>query len=463
MPDTKSALGAIERAHFIGIGGIGVSAIAKLFHANGVAISGSDVRLPEAGQLPKEGTYFSGHASDNVPADAKLIVYSPAVPESNPERVRARELGIPEWSYPHALGKITSAYATIAVSGTHGKSTTTALLAELLIEAGADPTAIVGAIVPEWQSNLRLGESDMFVVEACEYRRHMLELSPQSIVLTNIELDHPDYYTDLSDVKDAFREYIAKLGDGGLLVFNADDANIRDIVRDSEAILVSYGIGDSADLIATNLREEHGEQIFSLRWKGSDLGEFRTPLPGVYNVYNILAACAACLAYHGSASAIRETIARFHGVGRRYEEVGHTANGALVISDYAHHPTALKHVIAATRARHEGKRLLVIFQPHQRERTLKLWDAFVATIGGASFDHMLLVEPYAVPGREDAMEPCGERLASEIRTQAPEKRLTFAASLHEAEESARGLLAEHDVILVVGAGDIHTLSQKLLS
>lgn len=463
MPESTLSLQTIERAHFVGIGGKGVSAIAKLFHANGVVISGSDVDRLRDGELPEDGTYFEGHASENVPNDAKLLVYSPAVPESNPERVRARELSIPEWSYPYTLGKVTSAYATIAVSGTHGKSTTTALLSTLLIDAGADPTAIVGAIVPEWQSNLRLGKSDLFVVEACEYQRHMLELTPQSIVLTNIELDHPDYYADLADVKSAFREYIAKLGEDGLLVFNADDPNIRDVVRDAEAILVSYGVGDSADLVAKNLQEIHGEQVFSLRWKGSDLGEFRTPLPGLYNVYNILAAVAACLAYHGNTSSIRETIARFHGVGRRYEELG-TMHGypTQIISDYAHHPTALKNVIAATRSRHPDKRILVAFQPHQRERTRKLWDAFVSIMAGADCDHFLLVEPYAVPGREDAMEPCGERLMADVRARAPKKILTFAATLNDAEKHIRTLAHDTDILLVVGAGDIHALARKLL-
>lgn len=461
MPEPTPSFGLPDRAHFIGIGGIGVSAIARLFRANGVVISGSDVHLPPANELPEGGTWASGQDAANVPTDAKLVVFSPAVPETNPERVRARELGIPEWSYPYALGRVTSAYATIAVSGTHGKSTTTALLATLLSDAGADPTAIVGAIVPGWKSNLRLGKSDLFVVEACEYRRHMLELAPQSIVLTNIELDHPDYYVDLADVKSAFRDYIGKLRDGGLLVYNADDANVRDVVRGSEAILVSYGVGEGADLVARDIVETPDGQTFTLVWKGSTLGSFRTPLPGLYNVYNILAATAAGLAYRGNLSTLRATIERFSGIGRRFEEIGKSRGGARIISDYAHHPTALKNVVAAARAREKNAKLLVIFQPHQRERTLKLWDAFVSAIAKAECDTFLLVEPYAVPGREDAMEPCGTRLADAIRTVAPNAPLRFAASLPEAETAARELLSSHDVALVVGAGDIHALARTL--
>ncbi|HSE34561.1 MAG TPA: UDP-N-acetylmuramate--L-alanine ligase [Candidatus Paceibacterota bacterium] len=461
MPEPTTPLSSIDRAHFIGIGGIGVSAIARLFLANGVAISGSDVRLPSESELPPGGTYFSGNDAANIPSDTKLVIYSPAVPEANPERARARELGITEWSYPYALGRVTSAYATIAVSGTHGKSTTTALLATMLTDAGADPTAIVGAIVPEWKSNLRLGKSDLFVVEACEYRRHMLELAPQSIVLTNIELDHPDYYADLADVKRAFKEYIGKLQDGGLLVYNADDANVRDVIRGSEAILVSYGVGEGADLVAHDIAEGEGEQTFSLTWKGSDLGTFRTPLPGLYNIYNILAATAACLAYRGNTPSISTTIERFTGIGRRFEEIGKSREGTRIISDYAHHPTALKNVVAAARTRDPKARLLVIFQPHQRERTLKLWDAFASAIAKADCQTFLLVEPYAVPGREDAMEPCGTRLADAVRAIAPNAPLRFAPSLAEAETLARELLPAHDIALVVGAGDIHALARTL--
>lgn len=452
-------ISGLRKVHLIGVGGIGVSALGRLFASRGVELSGSDVKLPPTGTLPA-GVYSSGHHEEHVPADADLVVYSPAVPETNPERIRAHRLGIPCVDYPTALGMATDVYNTIAVSGTHGKSTTTALMGLLFVEAGLDPSVIVGAVVPEWSSNFRRGESDLFIVEACEYRRHMLRLSPQTIVLTNIELDHPDYYRDLEDVSHAFRDYIAKLGDEGLLIYNRDSAAVRSVAESSGAIKISYGIGEGSDLYARDIFDREGVQQFTLVWKGNTLGEFATELPGLYNLYNILAAVAALLAYNGKADAIAPCLACFQGVGRRFEVIGMTEGGATVVSDYAHHPTALREVALAAGKRYFGKKILTVFQPHQRERTLKLWDEFVAVLGDIS--PVILVEPYAVPGREEGMEACGKRIVEEVTAKHPNADIVYAADLAEAEMMARKLIGEYDVILIVGAGDVDTLARKFV-
>ena len=261
----------IKKAHFIGVRGIGVSAILRLLSLRGVVLTGSDsARLDEA-MLPA-GKYHEGHDEDNVESDTSIVIFSPAVPVTNVERMRAQELGIPQFSYPDALALVTSNKRTIAVSGTHGKSTTTALLGKFFESGGYDPSVIVGAEVSGWNHNYRHGDGEVFVVEACEYRRHMMSLSPGVILLTNLELDHPDYYSDLADVMQAFRAYIEKLPTNGKLIYNIDDANLRDITKKIDVETISFGISTAADLCAINILTTSDTQSFTLVWRGAVLG-----------------------------------------------------------------------------------------------------------------------------------------------------------------------------------------------
>ncbi len=452
----------IKKAHFVGVGGIGVSAILRFFVHKGITVSGSDTNLPPRETLPY-GEYFETHSRANVPPDADVLVYSPAVPETNIERMAAKALKIKELSYPEALAMVTAPFTTIAVSGTHGKSTTTALMGKMFEAGGLDPSVIVGAEVPGWQDrNLRMGGSDVFIVEACEYRRNMLNLTPQAIVLTNLELDHPDYYVDLADTKNAFKEYIGKLGGGDLLIINNDDANIRDITLNFDAIIVRFGIGGGADLYARNIRQTETEQTFELVWKGTPIGSFTTGLPGLYNIYNILAALATYLAYGGKTEAIQGVLDAFVGVGRRFETVGTLTDGehgVTIISDYAHHPTALKAVVEAARLRYASKRMLTIFRPHHRERTIKLLDNFIDVI--SEIPHLILVEIYDVPGREEGIEISSQNVITKVLKINSRADVVYAIDLDDAERIAREKAAEFDVMLVIGAGDADVLAKKL--
>lgn len=447
-----------NKAHFVGIGGIGVSAILRLFVSKGISVSGSDVHIPPKETLPL-GEYFEGHRAENIPHDTEMLIYSPAVPESNPERKRAAELGILQLSYPEALGRITKPYNTIAVSGTHGKSTTTALMGKLFESGGLDPSVIVGAEVSGWDHNLLKGHSDIFIVEACEYRRSMMNLFPQTIVLTNVELDHPDYYIDLADVKHAFKEYITKLSGEDLLIINNDDANIRDVIRDSDAIIVRYGVGEGADLIAHNIRQTEALQSFELTWKGTSLGTFTTRLPGLYNIYNILASVAAYLAYGGKQDAIQKVLDSFTGVGRRFEIIGEY-DGATIISDYAHHPTALRAVTEAAALRYKDKRILVVFRPHHRERTIKLFDEFVNVIG--HIPNIILIEIYDVAGREESVSVSSRDIIEKISEHNKETLITYAEDLPHAEELIREQAKNFDIILIIGAGDAGELATNII-
>ncbi len=449
----------IKKAHFIGASGIGVSAIVRLFALKGIVVTGSDVVLPPAGLLPA-GKYYEGHNASYVDSDTTLVIYSPAVPPTNPERMRAKELGITELSYPDTLALVTRGHPTIAVSGTHGKSTTTALMGKLFEAGDFDPSIIVGAEVDGWNHNFRHGNGDMFIVEACEYRRHMLCLSPQAIVLTNLELDHPDYYRDLADIKQAFTDYIAKLSGEDLLIYNADDNNLRDVTRGYDAITVRFGIGEGSDLYAKNVFVTEDTQSFDLVWKGTPIGNFTTSLPGLYNIYNILAAVAAYLAYGGNMNHIQSVLSHFHGVGRRFEVLG-THEGKVVISDYAHHPTALSAVISTAIFRYPNKRILTVFRPHHKERTIKLFDAFVGSLLLAS--EMILVEIYDVPGREEDIVVSSRDLIQEVHKFDPRKDITYAKDLADAEEQIRSRAHECDVIMVIGAGDADQLAGKLIA
>ena len=448
----------LTKAYFIGVGGIGVSAIVRFFAGKGIRVSGSDIVLPPSATLPF-GQYFEGHSQEHVPSDASVVIYSPAVPQDHVERIRARELGIPELSYPEALAMVTREHNTIAISGTHGKSTTTALAGKLFQEGGFGASVIVGAEVEGWDHNYLAGSGDIFIVEACEYRRHMMQLDPQTIVLTNLELDHPDYYHDLADIKRAFREYIGKLSGENLLIINNDDANIRDIISGFDGMVVRYGIGEGGDLYAKNIGQSITEQTFELVWHGSTIGTFTTTLPGLYNIYNILAACAVYLAYGGRSEKIQEVLSHFNGVGRRFEVLG-TLENATIISDYAHHPTALRAVVEAAHARYAGKNILTIFRPHHRERTIKLMDDFIAV--ALSVPHLVLIEIYDVAGREEALAVSSEDIEKAVLSKNPRADIVFAKDMRAAEEIARRKVSDFDVILVIGAGDADQLARLLV-
>jgi UDP-N-acetylmuramate--alanine ligase len=453
-------LSDIKKAHFVGVGGIGVSAILRLFAERGIHVSGSDMHLPPRETLPP-GEYFDGHRSENLSDDVDVVIYSPAVPEHNPERKKARDLRVKELSYPEALALVTRDHNTIAVSGTHGKSTTTALIGKLFERGGLHPSVIVGAEVPGWEKrNLLIGSSDIFIVEACEYRRSMLNLSPQTIVLTNIELDHPDYYHDLADVKSAFREYVAKLRQEDLLVVNNDDANVREVARGFDGIIVRYGVGEGPDLYASSVIEYESSQSFELVWKGTSLGTFSTELPGIYNLYNILASISVYLSYGGQTEAIQGVLSGFHGVGRRFEVLGHL-NETLVVSDYAHHPTALRAVTDAARSRYKGKRILTVFRPHHRERTIKLFSEFVDVISG--IPEMILIEIYDVAGREESTPISSRDIIARVKERHADAPIEYAADLTEAERMIRDHAENFDVILVIGAGDADQLAKELIS
>jgi len=450
----------IKQVHLVGVGGAGVSAIARFFLSRGARVSGSDVSPNDTTkELQSQGVVFSeGHNAENIPKGTDLVVYTPAAAEDNPELAQAKEENILLLSYPEALGMLIKEHTGIAVSGTNGKTTTTALLGAILEQAGQDPTVILGGSVEKWNGNARVGKGEIFLVEGCEYRRHMLNLSPKIIVLTNIEADHLDYYKDIEDIKNAFNEYVAKLPQDGTLVFNADDENIsNDCVCNTPALKVSYGLNEPVDLLAYNIGHEGSTQKFSLKWRDEEIGEFESRLIGEFNLYNILAAASTSLMLGVTPEIIRTTLADLNAPARRLEVVS-IKDERVVISDYAHHPTAVKGTIKAVKDAYKSKKVLAVFQPHQKDRTIKLFDEFSHSLDDA--DEVILSEIYEVSGRNDERQKISSNdLVEAIQKRNPSLKITFAKDLAETADLIQKKKHEFDVVLLMGAGDIDEISR----
>lgn len=417
-----------KKIHLIGIGGIGVSAAAKWWKAKGTDVSGSDMHQSEiVDDLEREGIQVKiGHFVDNIPRGCDLVIYSDAVPATNVERRAAEEQGIMQMSYFEFLGELAKDYKTIAVSGTNGKSTTTAMLANILIEGGMDPTVILGTKVPGWgQKNFRMGGGDILVVEACEHMQHMLYIKPDIAVITNIEEDHLDFYRDIDHIREAFQQWTEQ---SDVVVLNEEDA-------------------ESQKLDVENV------SWFDL----DDVPEVTLRIPGRFNLMNAAAAAVAAQAVGVTSEQIKESLEKFKGTWRRFEHVGEF-NGADVYSDYAHHPTAIEKALAAYKEFYPDRRLFVCFEPHQYSRTAELFDDFVTCFKSA--DVLVLSEVYEVAGRNEFAGKTSKDLADAIQNV---KDVHYAENLETAEKLVRDLAKPEDVIVVMGAGDVDIIARKLIS
>lgn len=410
-----------------------MSALAQYFHDQGVAITGSDRSASPVTELLKQKgiRVIIGQKAENVPEDAGMVVYSDAVvdgAEGFVERERARELGIPELSYFKMLGQVSLGKRTIAVAGTHGKTTTTGMLARILRDAGASPTAIVGSIVKDFGSNYLHGDSNLFVVEACEYRDHLLELSPQILAITNLEWDHTDWFPSLQALQETFRKAIEKVPTDGYIITDLGNENIAPLLAHANAKVVDY----------TN------EPEYSLR------------LPGEFNVMNARAAAAAArIAFPRiENTTIYGSISEFQGTWRRFEYKGKTKNGADVYDDYAHHPTAVKETLKALRAKTKGK-VFVAFHPHLYSRTRDLLDEFATAFTDAN---EVLIAPIYAAREVDDGTISSEILAGRIRENGTPAR---AATFEEIEQTLNTEPKEGDAVMTMGAGDIYKVADAL--
>ena len=441
--------------HFVGIAGAGMSALAELFTLRGILVTGCDSHPENAPDLAARGiAVVTGHSADHVSAARALVVTS-AMPKDHPELVRARELGLPVIRRAEALGEATAGATLIGVAGTHGKSTTTVMTTEALAAGGLNPTGYVGARVTSWGGNLRPGSDTSFVVEADEYDRSFLALSPTVAVVTNLEADHLDIYADLADLHRTFTQFVRG---ARYVVLCADDAGANALPTPPTAEVIRYGLHSSdARLRATALRRAGLGTAFHVVYDGDVLGEVELAVPGEHNVRNALAALAVGLAFGLEVPAMAPGLAAFRGVERRFQLLGEV-DGAMVVDDYAHHPTEVRATIEAARTAAPDRRLLVAFQPHLFSRTRDFAREFAQALALA--DAVYLADIY--PAREQPMPGVTSDLIADVMAEQGRPPVWRGAVTALAPALADAL-RPGDLVVTMGAGDVTRVGPALLA
>ena len=421
-----------KKIHIVGIGGIGLSSLAQLLLEQGHEISGcdrSDSIVIE--NLRKKGITVSiGHDASHIEEKIDEVIYSDALPIDSEERVVANQKGIKSLSYFEALGEIANQYELIAISGSHGKTTTTAMAIDLLEEANLDPIGVVGSLRAKTKSNFRFGEGKYFVVEADEYMRHFLNFKPKILIITNIDNDHLDYYKDLDDIKSAFRELAKKIPQDGFIICDSSDENVRDVINEVSAKIVDY-------------------KKFSVP---------KLKIPGLHNRLNAMAVSAL-----GDVLSIGDDISRkvlmdFAGTWRRFEYKGVTKNGVIVYDDYAHHPREIEATLQGAREMFSDNKITIVFQPHLFSRTKLLLDGFVDALSKA--DYVVLVDIYSAREIND-----GSISSKDLVNKIKEKNqyVSYVASFDQVVGEIDKSVKSGDVVFTMGAGDIYKVGEMLLS
>ena len=444
--------------HFMGVGGAGMAPLAELVLRTGGTASGCDLaRSPATERLEAMGmTFHHGHDPAHVAGAAALVATS-AVPPDHPELAAARSANVPVVKRAVALAQWVAGRRTVAVAGTHGKTTTTAMAAHVLERAGVDPTAVVGGRVSGWGGNLRPGSDDLFVVEADEYDRSFLALSPSVAVVTNVEADHLDIYGDLNGVRESFSAFVDRLAPDGVLWICADDHGAARAGVSGGSRTRSFGLSAGSQLRAVDVECDAGGSRFAVAADGRTVGSFYVPVPGMHNVRNALAAIGAGRSLGATWEQARAGLAAFKGVGRRYEVLG-AASGVTVIDDYAHHPTEVTATLAAVRRANPGKRVVAVFQPHLYSRTRDFHREFGKALSAA--DAVWVTDIY--PAREAPMPGVGGDLVADA-VAGNAARVAYHPELATLAEPVAADLSSGDVCVLMGAGSIEAAGPRILS
>jgi UDP-N-acetylmuramate--alanine ligase len=449
----------IQHIHFVGIGGIGMCGIAELLAGQGYRVTGTDLREgPTVARLRALGVDVQvGHGADRV-GDADVVVYSSAVRPSNPELVEAERRKIPVIPRAEMLAELMRLKDGVAVGGSHGKTTTTSMIAHVLHAAGLDPTAVIGGrVLQSERTGARLGAGSLLVAEADESDGSFLRLAPIIAVVTNIDPEHLDHYGSVEALHDAFASFANRVPFWGLSVLCLDHEGVSAILPRMTRRTATYGFSPQADLLASDLAMDATGTAFSVRWREEELGRIRVPLAGRHNVQNALATIAVALELDVPFAAIAAALATFPGIERRFERKG-AARGVEVVDDYGHHPAEIRATLAAARQVHPG-RIAVVFQPHRYTRTQHLFDDFSTAFHQA--DLLVLTEIYAagedkIPGVESA------RLAEAIRAHG-QREVRFVADLDAVAAALVPDLQPGDLVITLGAGNVSSLGPKLLA
>jgi len=447
-----------QHVHFVGIGGIGMSGLAEVLLELGYKVTGSDLKSsPATERLAARGAViFEGHAAANLDS-AKAVVVSSAVRPDNPEVVEAHRLAIPVIPRGELLAELMRQKYGIAVAGSHGKTTTTSMIASVLSHAGLDPTVVVGGRVGTMGgANARLGKTDYLVVESDESDGSFLKLAPIVAIVTNIDREHLDHYADLDQIRRAFAEFVSKVPFYGVAILCMDDENIQQVLPVVNRRILTYGTSTQADLHVTHSSTGHMASEFHLSLRGRDLGCFRLNVPGAHNVLNATAAVAVGLELEIPVESIREGLAGFSGVDRRFQVRG-TERGVTVIDDYGHHPTEIRATLAAARACRFGH-IHVLFQPHRYTRTNALMDDFARAFHQADSVH--LMDIYAA-SETPIPDVTAEALADRIRAFG-HRDAHYVGSMERGIESVVASAGPNDAIVTLGAGNVYQAAEKIL-
>ncbi|NQV00774.1 MAG: UDP-N-acetylmuramate--L-alanine ligase [Parcubacteria group bacterium] len=425
---------SIRKVHFIGIGGIGVSALARMMLLLDKKVVGSDLsegfvlkRIKKLG-----GEIFIGHKDSNLAKDTDIVIYSPAIKKNNPELIQARKFNIPVYSYPEALGLISKDKYTIAVSGTHGKTTTTAMIAEIMIADKKDPTVVVGSFLNRQKDNFVLGKSKYFIVEACEYKESFLNLEPDILVITNIDNDHLDYFKTIKNIQKAFAKLITKISKDGFIICNPNNEKIKQtlLMTDKKAKIIDY------------TREKLGIELI---------------IPGEHNIQNAKAALAAAKIIGIKKEQIEKALKKFSGTWRRFEYKGKTNKGALVYDDYAHHPTEVKATLKAIKDKFSNKKIIVIFQPHLYSRTKFFLNDFAKSFDNVN--QVIITDIYAAREKNDKSIHARD-LAKEIGKY--NNNVQYISNFSDIERYLENKADKNSVIITMGAGDVYEIGEGII-
>lgn len=448
-----------KHIHLIGIGGISMSGIAEILHSWGIFVTGSDCTKSRiTDKLSSHGIYISIGHNTNLVEKADFVIYSAAIKQDDPELICAKTNNIPIVERADFVGFLTRIFDnTIGISGTHGKTTTTSMTSLCFLEANLDPSIQVGAILKDINGNYRVGNSDFFILEACEYVESFLKFSPKSAVVTNIDNDHLDYFKTFDNIKNAFSKYVNLLPKDGFLIINADDPDCLDLRKHSFAKAVTFGIkNDRANFIGRNIvYDKNGFPKFDVYKNSSYFGEFKLSVPGIHNVYNALATIALCSSYGISKQIIKSALLKFTGANRRFEYIGSYSN-IDIYDDYAHHPSEILATAKALKNK-SYRQSWIVFQPHTYSRTKELLDDFAEAL--TSFDNIIITDIYAA--REKNTYGISSRdLVSKINSLG--KQAIYLSDFDDIAKYIREHACPNDIVLTIGAGTVFEICKKIL-
>jgi len=457
--NTIENLKKYKHIHMLGIGGISMSGIAEILHHWGFFVTGSDcTRTKITDRLSSHGIYVSIGQS-NLIDNADLVIYSAAIKENDPELVIAKAKGIHSIERCDFVGFLTRIFNdTIGISGTHGKTTTTSMVSLCFMEAGFDPTIQVGAILNDINGNYRVGNSDYFILEACEYVESFLKFSPKSAIILNIDNDHLDYFKDFEHIKSAFSKYVDLLPREGLLVINGDDESCLELRKSTSAKTITYGINnEKANFVARNVTvNDFGCHRFDVYYNNRFYSEIKLSVPGIHNVSNALACIALCNAYGISKGDIKYALSKFKGASRRFEYVG-SYNNIDVYDDYAHHPQEIKATSEALKNK-KHRQSWVVFQPHTYSRTVSLLKDFAQSL--LDFDNIIITDIYAAR-EKNIYNISSQDLVSEIKKLG--KNSIYISSFEDITRYIKERACPNDIVLTMGAGTVVDISKMLLN